>query len=180
VDPDLCERLIEGDEYALGEVYDRYAPVVYGLALRVTRDRLAAEDICQDTFVAVWERPQHVDRARGSLRAWLCEAAHLRAVDWVRGVESGRPSRTGGPYRTSTDDVETRYLMVAQRASIAAALDSLPREQSVALELAYFGGLTYRQVAACLAVPEVTIKSRIRLGLERLAERSGAEGSVLQ
>jgi RNA polymerase sigma factor (sigma-70 family) len=83
-DKEVCERLVGGDEAALGELYDEFSPLVYGLAARVTRDWAAAEDITQEVFVRVWENPQAFDPARGTWRGWLGTMTHRRAVDWVR------------------------------------------------------------------------------------------------
>ena len=83
-DQEVCERLVAGDEAALGELYDELSPLVYGLAVRVTRDWAAAEDITQDVFVRVWNDPRAFDPARGTWGAWLGTMTHRRAVDWVR------------------------------------------------------------------------------------------------
>lgn len=80
----LHERLVAGDGEALVEVYDAHAPVVYGLAIRVTGDHTAAEDITQDVFVRLWERPEDFDPCCGRLRTWLCTVARRRAIDWIR------------------------------------------------------------------------------------------------
>jgi DNA-directed RNA polymerase specialized sigma24 family protein len=83
-DREVCDRLVAGDQAALGELYDEFSPLVYGLAARVTRDWAAAEDITQDVFVRVWEDPRAFDPARGTWRGWLGTITHRRAVDWVR------------------------------------------------------------------------------------------------
>jgi len=101
------KRLASGDEAALGEVYDQFASFVYGLALRVIGDPRAAEDVSQDVFVAIWERPEAFDPERGSLRTWLGTLAHRRAVDYVRREEARRRrTERDAARRASVPDVE--------------------------------------------------------------------------
>ena len=167
----LVDRLCRGDETALGDLYDRYAGFVHGLALRVLRDRGAAEDVTQDVFVAVWEHPHRFDASRGTLRGFLGTLTHRRAVDVVRREEARRrrETRTSMEPRAHADlaDAVLRGV-VSERVHSAVAL--LPPAQREALELAYFHGRTYRQVADELGIPEGTAKSRLRLGLQRIAE----------
>jgi len=167
---DVRRRLLDGDESALREVYDQYASFVYGLARRVIGDRVAAEDVSQDVFVTFWDRPEAFDPERGSLRTWLGTLAHRRAVDYVRREESRRRRAEREAARaTSTPDVEEMATALVAAERVRGALDGLPPDQREAIELAYFGGRTYRQVAAELGIPEGTAKSRLRLGLRRIA-----------
>lgn len=169
----LLARLVAGDEAALGEVYDRFAPMVLGVARRVLADPIAAEDVCQEVFVQVWTRAAAIDLDRCSLRGWLSVLAHRRAVDCVRRIERARRRDERG----ATD--ETRGCQVTDLADVAAADDlarralqavaALPAEQRRVVELAFWGGLSYRQVADELGIPEGTAKSRVRLALARLA-----------
>jgi RNA polymerase sigma factor (sigma-70 family) len=164
------DRLIAGDEGALNEIYDQLSSFVYGLALRVIGDARAAEDVSQEVFVTVWERPDAFDPDRGSLRTWLGTLTHRRAVDHVRREEARRRRAVENAARAhSTPDVEemATALVIAER--VRSALATLPEEQRRAIQLAYFGGKTYRQVAEVLGVPEGTAKSRLRLGLRRIA-----------
>jgi len=180
-DKELCERLVAGDEDALGELYDQFSAMVYGLAARVTRDWSAAEDITQDVFVRVWEHPEAFDATRGSLRAWLGTITHRRAVDWVRRSEvRQRYSSDAVPQRPETPVPNPEEMAVAGAVakSVQAAVDALPAQQREAILLAYFDGKTYRQVAETLGTPEGTAKSRLWMGLRRLAERLEAEGVV--
>ena len=165
------DRLIAGDEGALNEIYDQFSSFVYGLALRVIGDARAAEDVSQDVFVSVWERPDAFDPHRGSLRTWLGTLAHRRAVDHVRREEARRRRAIKDAARpVSTPDVEEMALALVTAERVRAALDTLPDEQRRAIQLAYFGGKTYRQVAEVLGIPEGTAKSRLRLGLRRIAD----------
>jgi len=172
------ERLMRRDGEALGEVYDQYASFVYGLALRVIGDRHAAEDVSQDVFIALWERPAAFDPARGSLRTWLGTLAHRRSVDWVRREEARRRRAERAASRGDLPpDVEEMATALVTAERVRAALDLLPPDQQSAIHLAYFGGKTYRQVAEVLAIPEGTAKSRLRLGLRRIADALEAQGA---
>jgi len=163
--------LIAGEEGALNEIYDQFSSFVYGLALRVIGDARAAEDVSQDVFVSVWERPDAFDPHRGSLRTWLGTLAHRRAVDHVRREEARRRRAIKDAARpVSTPDVEEMALALVTAERVRSALDTLPDEQRRAIQLAYFGGKTYRQVAEVLGIPEGTAKSRLRLGLRRIAD----------
>jgi RNA polymerase sigma-70 factor (ECF subfamily) len=174
---DVRDRLVGGEESALAEIYDQYASFVYGLALRVIGDPRAAEDVSQDVFVGLWERPAAFDPDRGSLRTWLATLAHRRAVDYVRREEARRRRAERDAARAVTaPDVEEMATAMVAAERVRAALDVLPSEQRRAIQLAYFGGKTYRQVAEVLGIPEGTAKSRLRLGLRRIAEALEAQG----
>jgi RNA polymerase sigma-70 factor, ECF subfamily len=164
------DRLIAGDEGALNEIYDQFASFVYGLALRVIGDARAAEDVSQDVFVTFWERPDAFDPARGSLRTWLGTLAHRRAVDHVRREEARRRRAVKDAARPeTTPDVEEMAIALVTAERVRSALATLPDDQQRAIQLAYFGGKTYRQVAEVLGIPEGTAKSRLRLGLRHIA-----------
>jgi RNA polymerase sigma factor (sigma-70 family) len=173
----VCDRVVAGDDSALREVYDQYASFVYGLAVRVIGDTRAAEDVSQDVFVAFWERPGAFDPQRGSLRTWLGTMAHRRSVDYVRREEARRRRAEREASRAvATPDVEEMATALLTAERVRAALDLLPDEQRRAVQLAYFGGKTYRQVAETLGIPEGTAKSRLRLALKRIAGTLEAEG----
>jgi RNA polymerase sigma factor (sigma-70 family) len=175
----LVERLSEGDETALVDLYDRYAGFVYGLAVRTLVDRRAAEDITQEVFVSLWEHPERIDSGRGTLRGFLGTLTHRRAVDAVRREEAHRrrEARVAREEDQMPDVAET-VLRSDAYGKVRTALDVLPEVQRQALELAYFHGYTYRQVADVLEIPEGTAKSRLRLALARIAENLGAEMSM--
>src|ERR1043165_9007670 len=171
-DAGLMARVAVGDERALQMVYERYSPLVYGLARRVTASTAHAEEITQEVFVYVWQNPERFDADRGTLRAFLGALTHRRAVDEVRrnSRRNAREDRVGSDASNTTtfeigDDLERSQL--AER--VRAAVSSLPDEQREAVLLAYFGGCTFRQVAERLDIPEGTAKSRLRLGLGKLA-----------
>jgi RNA polymerase sigma-70 factor (ECF subfamily) len=171
------QRLLAGDESALSEIYDQYSSFVFGLAARVTNDRRAAEDVTQEVFVTVWERPAVFDPERGSLRSWLGTLAHRRAVDFVRREEaSRRRAQREAELAALPPDIEELATALALAERVRVAVDELPPDQQAAIRLAYFGGKTYRQVADVLGIPEGTAKSRLRMGLRRMADTLEREG----
>lgn len=171
-------RVAAGDQAALADVYDQYSPLVYGLALRILADSAAAEDVAQEVFVSVWERPHGFDPERGTLRAWLGVITHRRAVDRVRRDTAARRRETAeaGQLGSPPPDIAeaATSMVVAER--LHAAVELLPTDQRVAIQLAYFGGKTFREVARLLGIPEGTAKSRLRIGLQKLAATLGDEG----
>jgi RNA polymerase sigma-70 factor (ECF subfamily) len=174
---ELHIRLTAGDETALGDLYDQFAAYVYGLALRVTASEAAAEDVTQEVFVGMWERPGMFDPARGSMRSFLGTLAHRRAVDWVRREAAERRRRERDSHRDLLPpDVGELASALVLAEELRAAVEELPPEQRVAVRLAYFGGRTYRQVAEELGLPEGTVKARLRSALRRLAHALDPEG----
>lgn len=171
------DRMVGGDDAALTDVYDQYSSFVYGLAARVIGDHRAAEDVTQDVFVSIWERPETFDPSRGSLRTWLGTLAHRRAVDYVRREESRRRrSQREAARSVSAPDVDEMAMALVTAEKVREALEVLPPEQRDAIQLAYFGGKTYREVGLALEIPEGTAKSRLRLGLRRIADVLQSEG----
>ncbi|MEI5101861.1 sigma-70 family RNA polymerase sigma factor [Streptomyces sp. PmtG] len=168
-------RLLAADEDAFREIYERYAPLVRSLAARVTRDHNAAEDITQEVFALLWERPLSYDPARGPLRAWLGVVAHHRAVDWVRREERHRRTleRPAPPDHDETADAVTARL---EALGVRSAAARLPDTLRTPLLLAYYGSRTYRQVAGDLGIPEGTAKTRLRAALRALAATLAEEG----
>jgi RNA polymerase sigma factor (sigma-70 family) len=176
---DLRARLGAGDELALAEAYDQFSPMVYGLAVRVTGDRAAAEDVTQEVFLHLWRRPAAFDPDRGRLRAWLATVAHHRAVDHLRraGARERYTARAAAEREpASPPNPEEAAVAAAVAKRVRVAVDELPEAQRTAVLLAYYEGRTFRQVARLTGVPEGTAKSRLRLGLRRIAARLHAEG----
>ena len=168
----LVARIRAGDNQALATVYDQHAGLVYGLARRVARDEQLARDITQEVFTYLWELPDRVDLASGSLRTYLALLAHRRAVDEVRRHERRFRAEAAAAQPEADDGPETSVVAAATQAwrtkHLAALLDMLPAEQRTAVQLAYYDGLTYVQVANALGIPEGTAKSRLRAALARL------------
>jgi len=155
---------------ALAEVYRRHAGAAFGLSRRIVTDRLLAEEVVQEVFLRIWNEPEKFDPARGSLRSYLLAQTHGRSVDVVRS-ESARRGREVRAARRTADsgyDLEREVYDLTLAEQVRDALDDLADGERAAIELAYFGGHTYREVAALLGEPEGTIKSRIRSGLGRL------------
>lgn len=170
-------RQIVGDEAALAAAYKGHSSTVYSVALRVTRNRSAAEDVTQAVFLDLWHRPQRFDPARGSFRSWLATVAHHRSVDWVR-EDLARRARERRDFESPvvpSPDVEEAVAATLTAERVRRALAVLNENERTAICLAYFGGHTYRQVAADLGIAEGTIKSRIRSGLARLAQEIDLE-----
>ena len=170
-DADLTRRIVDGDELALAEIYDRFSPLVYGLALRVIGDARAAEDVTQEVFLQLWQNPDRFDASRGSLRTFLGTLAHRRSVDLIRHEESRRRREDRSatePRPTIAVDDEAVRDVIAERVRDRVA--ALPPAQRQAVELAYFDGHSYRQVATLLDIPEGTTKSRLRLALAHIAD----------
>ncbi len=168
----LSARLAARDPDALAVLYQRFCPVVLGVARRVLRDGALAEDVAQEVFTYLWEHPERYDPARGSLKSWVGMLAHRRSVDKVRteGRRTRSEARTPEPAGSVTPEEEDRVDVEWMCDRVRRALESLPDEQREVLVRAYFEGRTYRQVAADLTIPEGTAKSRIRLALARLHE----------
>ena len=157
-------------EAALEETYRRHGDAVFGLALRVLHDRSLAEDATQDVFMSLWRKPERFDPNRGKLRTFLLTMAHSRAVDMVRSEESrrAREERDHLKLVRSTPSIEDEVIDMHMAEHVRRALDTLSMDERRAIELAYFGGQSYRQVAVTLQQPEGTVKSRIRSGMKQL------------
>jgi RNA polymerase sigma-70 factor, ECF subfamily len=175
----IVERLLAGDDQALVLAYNTYGAYVYRLARRVTAHEQAARDITQDVFVHLWERPDSIDLNRGSLRTFLGIMCHHRAVDLVRREERRRTRETLAGVRVEPQvDVAEAASAAVSAKRVRTALAALPEHQRVPLTLAYFDGLTYRQVARALNIPEGTAKSRLRHALQALARHLADESAT--
>jgi RNA polymerase sigma factor (sigma-70 family) len=175
----LLERIRAGDEDALARIYDLHADLVFGLARRVTRDEQLANEITQDVFTYLWELPTRVDLTRGTLRSYLAVVTHRRAVDEIRRNERRMRTEAAAALADREDGPEAAVVEAAATAwgrdRLSIALRDLPVDQRRAVELAYYDGLTYKQVASALGIPEGTAKSRLRLAIARLRALVGNE-----
>jgi RNA polymerase sigma-70 factor (ECF subfamily) len=157
---------------ALSEVYRRHAAAAFGLARRIVGDRALAEEVVQEVFLRLWNGPDRFDAARGSLRTYLLTQTHGRSVDVVR-AEAARRTREERDARLTSEtgyDLEREVWDLTQAEQVRQAVGRLSDGERSAIELAYFGGHTYREVAVLLDEPEGTVKSRIRSGLGRLRD----------
>jgi RNA polymerase sigma-70 factor, ECF subfamily len=174
-DAELAERLLERDEEALQRVIAAHGQVVLAMARRIVSEPSLAEEVAQDTFVALWRRPGAYDPLRGSLQSFLVGIARNKGIDLVRREEALRRTRKSllaeaGAASTPRPATE----LVEERQRVKAALEGLSRVQREAIVLAYFGGRTYREVARELDIPEGTAKTRLRDGLIRLKQLIGS------
>lgn len=172
-DEQLIGAVAQGDRRAFETLYDRYAPVVFGLALKMLGDRQVAEEAVQEIFWRIWQRAKSFDRSR-PFAPWLFGIAHNYCIDELR-RRRARPQPVyeddDHPVLSSIADdadVSEAALQSEQRRVVVNALRELPAEQRQALELAYFGGLTQQEIATRLGNPLGTIKTRMRLGLQKL------------
>lgn len=172
----LVDRLFARDEKALEEMIGAFGSSVYGAALRVVAEPSYAQEVAQDTFLALWRRPGAFDPDRGTLLRFLCGVARNKAVDLVRREESLRRAHDTLIAETSPVLAVTSMPAIEERDSVITALKELTETQREALVLAYFGGRTYREVAEELQIPEGTAKTRLRDGLMRLRTVMVAQG----
>jgi RNA polymerase sigma factor (sigma-70 family) len=173
-DVQIIQRVVAGDQQALGELYDRWSKPAFSLARRVCADEGLAEDVVQEVFITFWREPARFDPARGAFGSWLLTLVHHKAVDAVR-RESAIRRRTV-PAAEDGEEWSVAPGPGADQAALGAvvagqvrdALGRLPNEQREALALAYYGGYTQREVATLTGVPLGTVKSRMFTGVQRL------------
>jgi RNA polymerase sigma-70 factor (ECF subfamily) len=181
-DAGLVRAIARADGDALGEVYRRHAGAVFALAQRMLWERATAEELVQEIFLRLWEQPDRFDRARGSLRTFLLMDAHARCVDRIRADNRrrDREERVGRAAAVDSYDLDLEAWDLTVAEQVREAFETLTDGERAAIELAYFGGHTYREVARLLGQPEGTVKSRIRTGLTRLRAQlvdRGIDGS---
>lgn len=173
----LMQRVTKGDEAAFGLLYDELSSMVYGVAVRVVRNPAIAEEVAQEAFVEMWRVATRFDTKRGSVHGWASTIAHRKAVDRVRS-EQARTDREDRDHVRDREVVADTVVETIERAEdrseVREALDSLTEAQREAVTLAYFGGNTYREVAALLDTPEGTVKTRIRDGLIKMRDQLGS------
>jgi len=193
-DPALVERVAQGDRSAFLELYDRHVSRVFALATRMLGDRASAEEVTQDAFLKLWTRARAFSPTRGALLTWLLTIARNNALDRIR-LEARRPALA----EASLSDLEDGRPDLqapgsgseeARWRSLRFALAELPDGQRQVIELAYYQGLTHSQMAEMLGLPLGTVKTRLRLGMERLRDawieermagkRSERPGSVVK
>jgi RNA polymerase sigma-70 factor (ECF subfamily) len=171
---DLLARTVRGDEAALAALYDATVAMVHGLALRIVGDAGAAEEVTADVYLQVWRQAVRYDATRATPIGWLLMLARSRAIDRVRARTAQRrevgslqealqlASAAPGPLEDA--------IVAERRRIVVTALDALPPEQRTAIELAYYGGKSHREIAAALDLPLGTVKTRIRIGMTRLRD----------
>lgn len=178
-DGELAARIARGDAEALAELYDRYAPRLFGLVGRLLADPHDREEVLQETFLTVWRKASGYDGRRGRLSSWLVAIAHHKAIDLLRRKRRrpGRPQDLAWPDLTADasgspvfgpDEVSDQALAMDHRAAVEQALARLRPEERQVVVLAYFHGYTHREIAAFCSIPLGTVKSRMRSAVERL------------
>lgn len=172
----LLRRVAEGDREAFARLYDAVAGRVLGLARRITRNHALAEEVTQEVMVEVWRTAPRFDREQGSAMGWILMLAHRRSVDRVRRSESRQAREAQDATRQPVQQpVDERLLAAEEQDEVVAALERLTDLQRQAIQLAYYDGYTYREVAEVLGVPEGTAKSRLRDGIRQLRANLGGE-----
>jgi RNA polymerase sigma-70 factor (ECF subfamily) len=176
-DEDLMQLVRRGHAEAFEVIYDRHSQAAFSLAYRMAGKRGVAEDVVQEAFLSIWRSGARYEHARGSVRTWVLGIVHHRAIDALRRSfvhERRRASDEGlGERLEAGVRTEVEAARHEEAATVRAALDHLPSEQSQVIELAYFGGFTHTEIAAMLETPVGTIKGRMRLGLEKMRHALG-------
>ena len=167
----LLDRIVARDEQAVAELYDRHHRLLFGLILRILRDRSEAEEVLQEVFVLVWTRAETYNVALGSPAAWLVRIARNRGIDRLRANNVRVRAVEAAPLPVAADSPETRAALSEQQRAVARALESLPPEQRVLIEQAYFLSLTQSELAERFKLPLGTVKTRIRTGMMALREQ---------
>jgi RNA polymerase sigma-70 factor (ECF subfamily) len=171
----LVEGLRRDDREAFAAVYDAYGGLAYGLALRVVGSPAEAEDVVQESFLALWRQADRLDAEKG-LRSYLLAIVHRRAIDRLRGRARRPESELDPDLPIAADDEDPADTVArdAERETVRAALAVLSRDQQRTVEMVYFRGMTMTEAAERLSIPVGTVKSRLRLALGRLRQELGA------
>ncbi len=174
-DEELMRRLFRKDKRAFEAIFDRYGDLVYSTSLRVLRDAHLAQDVSQEIFVRLWRKPESYVAERGRFLTWLISVTRNRAVDEIRSRGRRLRHETASPEEQEREipageanDPALNAQLAEQARTVRAALTELPPEQRQVIELAYFGGLTQQEISDRLDQPLGTVKTRIRLGMQKL------------
>ena len=167
----LIERIVARDEAAVAELYDRHCRLLFGLVLRIIRDRSEAEEILQEVFVLVWTRAETYNVSLGPPAAGLGRIARNRAIDRLRANNVRLRAVESAPEPEPVENPESKASLSEQQRAVAGALESLPPDQRVLIEQAYFLGLTQSELAERFKLPLGTVKTRIRTGMLALREQ---------
>ena len=174
-DRSSLERMAAGDHEALAELYDRHGRMVFSLALRIVRDQRDAEEVVQDVFAQAWRESGRYSAGRGSVIAWLMTLTRSRAVDRLRGRKARPDTATDSEPIVAIADgaapADEQLSAAAQAAQVRTAVNALPLVQRLAIELAFYEGLTHTEIADRLEQPLGTVKTRIRQGLLKLRDQ---------
>ena len=171
-DAQLLVLIVRGENWALSEIYDRYSRLVFSLALKILNDHASAEEIVQQVFTKVWRSARKYRLERGKFSTWLMSITHHQCIDELR-RRRVRPVTQPGDEELlydlpSDDDPAQAVQYIFEQARVREALQQIPAEQRIVIELAFWGGLTQREIAVYCHSPLGTIKTRSRLGMQRL------------
>lgn len=186
-DPELVDAMAAGDSRAMEVLYDRYSRAVFSFALRLLGDRMIAEELLQEVFFRSWRQARKFSEGKGTFITWLLSITHNMAIDEIR-KQNRRPQRADSAdpvlFLTNMTDgaasVEDQAVFRTVRDQIGTAMALLPEAQRTTVELAYFGGLTQREIAELQEEPLGTIKTRMRLAIRKLREHLDDQGVELQ
>ena len=172
-DQKLISGILSGDQNSLAQLYDRHIRLLWSLVLRIVKTKDEAEEVIQDLFIRVWQRASSFDPKRGEVKVWLCQMARSMAIDRLRANLSrstreltyGTEQEAEKMSQPSTIELEIDWSKVSQ------AVQNLPPEERVLIELAYFEGLSQSQIAEKIGLPLGTVKTRIRQAMLKLKEQ---------
>jgi RNA polymerase sigma-70 factor (ECF subfamily) len=181
-DESLIRLIMHARTEALSALYDRYGRLVFSLALNSVGDRATAEEITQDVFLRVWQRAGQYRSERGKVSTWLTGITRHRAIDQLR-RDRARPAQPGQAWAEASTEAEDAsgtgpeqsVVLAMEREQVHRALATLPEDQKQVLALAYFQGLSQSQIAAALELPLGTVKTRIRLAMQKLRQALGKD-----
>ena len=176
----VTTRLIARDSRAMEELFDQMAGRAFGLAYRILDDGPAAEDVVQDVFTWIWDHPEKLDPTRGTIEGLLLTLTHRRSIDALRSMKrrSQLPnSSTPGPIAFEAAEMVDEVQRNLDALAVRSAIEDLPSEQYSVVELAYFGGMTHREISLQTDLPLGTVKSRLRLALGTLRKAFGLPGT---
>lgn len=179
-DREILERIAAGDADALGQLYDRYGRVIFGVVYRMVGSSTAAEEVAQDAFHSVWRQARSYRAERGAVRTWLLAIARNAAIDWRRttGRRVERETEIDGAFGLASDArVEDQVTDRLRAERVRAVVAALPPEQRQVLDLAFWGGLSQSEIAARTSAPLGTVKSRVRLAMAKLRDGLAEEGT---
>jgi len=167
----LLDRIVARDETAVAELYDAHNRLLFGLILRILRDRSEAEEVLQEVFVLVWTRAETYNVGLGSPAAWLVRIARNRAIDRLRANNVRLRAVESAPLPEAAASPESQAATSEQQRAVARALAVLPPDQRTLIEQAYFQGLTQSELADRFKLPLGTVKTRIRTGMIALRQQ---------
>ena len=171
-DAQLLALIVRGENWAFSEIYDRYTRLVFSLAVKILNDRASAEEIVQQVFTKVWRSARDYRVERGKFSSWVMSITRHQCIDELRRRRVRPVTQPGDEeflYELASDDDPAQAVQyIFEQARVRKALQQIPAEQRIVIELAFWGGLTHREIAVYCHSPLGTVKTRMRLGMQRL------------